>query len=68
MPFAAQTHVDNSCSHSFAITESNAYGTDVLLETCNGSGQILRFIHVSTDRVYGETAADVIEDTHEAAQ
>lgn len=53
MHFAAQTHVDNSFGNSFQFTQNNIMGTHVLLESaklCN----IKRFIHVSTDEVYGE--------------
>lgn len=59
MHFAAQTHVDNSFGNSFKFTETNVLGTHVLLEACKFVGaQIRRFIHVSTDEVYGESTAD----------
>lgn len=54
MHFAAQTHVDNSFGNSFAFTHSNIYGTHVLLECAKNCETIRRFIHVSTDEVYGE--------------
>mmetsp|Transcript_49519 Transcript_49519/g.73777 ORF Transcript_49519/g.73777 Transcript_49519/m.73777 type:complete len:359 (-) Transcript_49519:113-1189(-) len=54
MHFAAQTHVDNSFGNSFAFTHSNIYGTHVLLESAKCCPSIKRFIHVSTDEVYGE--------------
>jgi len=54
MHFAAQTHVDNSFGNSFAFTQSNIYGTHVLLESAKNCGNIRRFVHVSTDEVYGE--------------
>lgn len=54
MHFAAQTHVDNSFGNSFAFTHSNIYGTHVLLESAKGCDTIKRFVHVSTDEVYGE--------------
>ncbi|GJT74218.1 trifunctional UDP-glucose 4,6-dehydratase/UDP-4-keto-6-deoxy-D-glucose 3,5-epimerase/UDP-4-keto-L-rhamnose-reductase RHM1 [Tanacetum coccineum] len=44
----------------FKFTKNNIYGTHVLLEACKVSGQIRRFIHVSTDEVYGETDEDAI--------
>uniref|UniRef100_A0A0D6QZ49 UDP-glucose 4,6-dehydratase n=1 Tax=Araucaria cunninghamii TaxID=56994 RepID=A0A0D6QZ49_ARACU len=69
MHFAAQTHVDNSFGNSFEFTKNNIYGTHVLLEACKvAAGQIRRFIHVSTDEVYGETEKDAIEGNHEASQ
>jgi len=52
--FAAQTHVDNSFGNSFAFTHSNIYGTHVLLESAKCCPTIKRFVHVSTDEVYGE--------------
>ncbi|XP_052177316.1 trifunctional UDP-glucose 4,6-dehydratase/UDP-4-keto-6-deoxy-D-glucose 3,5-epimerase/UDP-4-keto-L-rhamnose-reductase RHM1-like [Diospyros lotus] len=68
MHFAAQTHVDNSFGNSFEFTRNNIYGTHVLLEACKVSGQIKRFIHVSTDEVYGETEEDALVGNHEASQ
>ncbi|KAJ7564472.1 hypothetical protein O6H91_02G018400 [Diphasiastrum complanatum] len=68
MHFAAQTHVDNSFGNSFEFTKNNIYGTHVLLEACKVTGSIQRFIHVSTDEVYGETEADAIVGNHEASQ
>ncbi|CAL5406810.1 unnamed protein product [Camellia sinensis] len=68
MHFAAQTHVDNSFGNSFEFTKNNIYGTHVLLEACKVTGQIKRFIHVSTDEVYGETDEDALVGNHEASQ
>ncbi|XP_061376215.1 trifunctional UDP-glucose 4,6-dehydratase/UDP-4-keto-6-deoxy-D-glucose 3,5-epimerase/UDP-4-keto-L-rhamnose-reductase RHM1-like [Gastrolobium bilobum] len=69
MHFAAQTHVDNSFGNSFEFTKNNIYGTHVLLEACKVSGgQVKRFIHVSTDEVYGETDEDAVVGNHEASQ
>uniref|UniRef100_A0A7N0SVV8 UDP-glucose 4,6-dehydratase n=1 Tax=Kalanchoe fedtschenkoi TaxID=63787 RepID=A0A7N0SVV8_KALFE len=68
MHFAAQTHVDNSFGNSFEFTKNNIYGTHVLLEACKVTGQVRRFIHVSTDEVYGETDEDAVVGNHEASQ
>jgi UDP-glucose 4,6-dehydratase len=57
MHFAAQTHVDNSFGNSFQFTQNNIMGTHVLLESAKDIG-IKRFIHVSTDEVYGEQSMD----------
>ena len=54
---AAQTHVDNSFGNSFTFTENNVMGTHVLIESAKVHG-IKRFIHVSTDEVYGSSYAD----------
>ena len=55
MHFAAQTHVDNSFGNSIEFTKNNVLGTHVLLE-CAREHSINRFIHVSTDEVYGESS------------
>ncbi|XP_077236759.1 trifunctional UDP-glucose 4,6-dehydratase/UDP-4-keto-6-deoxy-D-glucose 3,5-epimerase/UDP-4-keto-L-rhamnose-reductase RHM3-like [Tasmannia lanceolata] len=68
MHFAAQTHVDNSFGNSFEFTNNNIYGTHVLLEACKVTRQIERFIHVSTDEVYGETDIDTDVGSPEASQ
>ncbi|XP_054793363.1 trifunctional UDP-glucose 4,6-dehydratase/UDP-4-keto-6-deoxy-D-glucose 3,5-epimerase/UDP-4-keto-L-rhamnose-reductase RHM1-like [Prosopis cineraria] len=69
MHFAAQTHVDNSFGNSFEFTKNNVYGTHVLLEACKkATPQIKRFIHVSTDEVYGETDENAVVGNHEASQ
>jgi dTDP-glucose 4,6-dehydratase len=52
--FAAQSHVDNSFGNSICFTQDNVLGTHYLLETVRKYGKIQRFIHVSTDEVYGE--------------
>ncbi|RFU76355.1 dtdp-d-glucose 4,6-dehydratase [Trichoderma arundinaceum] len=53
MHFAAQSHVDLSFGNSYSFTHANVYGTHVLLESAKRAC-IKRFIHVSTDEVYGE--------------
>ena len=59
--FAAQSHVSNSFECSIQFTEDNIMGTNNLLEECRKFGKIERFIHVSTDEVYGESMTDVDE-------
>ena len=54
---AAQTHVDNSFRNSLAFTENNVLGTHVLIEAAKSHG-MKRFIHVSTDEVYGSSYTD----------
>lgn len=53
--FAAQTHVDNSFETSLDYTQDNIVGTHVLCECARIYGKIHRFIHISTDEVYGDT-------------
>ena len=52
--FAAQTHVDNSFDNSISYTIDNILGTHQLIECCRLYGNIKRFVHISTDEVYGE--------------
>ncbi len=40
----------------------------MMTSTCKVTGTIHRFIHVSTDEVYGETEANAIVGNHEASQ
>ncbi len=58
--FAAQSHVDNSFGNSLAFTRDNVVGTHTLLECCRTvlGTSLKRFVHISTDEVYGEVAAD----------
>ncbi|KAK9763295.1 hypothetical protein K7432_010158 [Basidiobolus ranarum] len=60
---AAQTHVDNSFGDSFEFTKNNVMGTHVLLEAAKVNN-VQRFIHVSTDEVYGEVSRSS-PDCHE---
>jgi len=53
--FAAQSHVQNSFSDSLQYTQDNVLGTHTLLEACRLYGKIQKFIHISTDEVYGES-------------
>lgn len=50
---AAESHVDNSIGNSLIFTMSNVYGTHVLLEAAR-LNNVKRFVHVSTDEVYGD--------------
>ena len=53
--FAAQSHVQNSFSDSIQFTHDNILGTHTLLDVTRNYGKIKKFIHVSTDEVYGES-------------
>ena len=53
--FAAQSHVQNSFDDSLSFTKDNILGTHTLLDCCHKYGKIEKFIHVSTDEVYGES-------------
>lgn len=50
--FAAESHVDRSVSDAGIFVETNVLGTQKLLEVAKTHG-ISRFVHISTDEVYG---------------
>ena len=64
--FAAETHVDRSIHGPAAFIETNVVGTFSLLECVRdwwselppGERQAFRFLHVSTDEVYGSLGPD----------
>ena len=54
--FAAESHVDNSIKTPFVFTQTNVLGTHTLLEVARqvwGEGSDNKFVHISTDEVYG---------------
>lgn len=55
--FAAESHVDRSIANPRIFVETNVVGTQVLLEAARRVG-ITKFVHVSTDEVYGELELD----------
>ncbi len=61
---AAESHVDRSISGSDVFVQTNVMGTFTLLEAARGylktrkDGIDFRFIHVSTDEVYGSLGTD----------
>jgi dTDP-glucose 4,6-dehydratase/UDP-glucose 4,6-dehydratase len=56
--FAAHTHVDNSFLNSLEFTKVNVLGTHNLIDCCRHYGKLDKFIHMSTDEVYGEVDID----------
>jgi 3,5-epimerase/4-reductase len=65
--FAAQSHVDNSFSVPLQYTYDNVQGTHNLLEEVRQYNNIVRFIHVSTDEVYGESMLEA-DESHKTEQ
>ncbi len=51
--FATETHVDRSILDAKPFIETNIHGTQVLIETALRH-KTRRFVHISTDEVYGE--------------
>lgn len=64
--FAAESHVDNSFCNPLSFTLNNVYGTHCLLEACKRyheeTGNIKKFLHISTDEVYGDTNDNIKRD------
>lgn len=60
--FAAESHVDRSLLDSRAFFESNAAGTQALLSAAVRAG-VRRFVHVSTDEVYGSRPTGAFKET-----
>ena len=60
--FAAQSHVQNSFEDALQYTKDNIVGTHNLLEVVRKYGKIIKFIHVSTDEVYGESMIEKNEN------
>ena len=59
--FAAESHVDNSIKNPFIFTQTNVIGTHTLLEVAKqiwGEGSTNKFVHISTDEVYGSLKED----------
>ena len=59
--FAAESHVDNSIKNPFVFTNTNVIGTHTLLEAAKrawGEGSENKFVHISTDEVYGSLGED----------
>ena len=55
--FAAESHVDRSIYEPAPVIETNVTGTFILLQVARKAG-IEKFVHVSTDEVYGDMEAD----------
>ncbi|WP_409252131.1 dTDP-glucose 4,6-dehydratase [Bacillus sp. SCS-153A] len=55
--FAAESHVDRSITDPGIFVQTNIVGTQVLLDASRAV-DITKFIHVSTDEVYGELDFD----------
>lgn len=53
--FAAESHVDRSIMSADSFITTDVYGVYVLLEAARTQG-VSRFLHVSTDEVYGDVA------------
>jgi dTDP-glucose 4,6-dehydratase len=59
--FAAESHVDRSIYEPAPVIQTNVTGTFILLEVAR-KVSVSRFVHVSTDEVYGDIPPDVFAD------
>src|SRR3989344_2226369 len=67
--FAAETHVDRSLAGSegaMRFYQTNLEGTEILLNAAREAG-VKRFLHVSTDEVFGDLDYDDPEKFHEGS-
>jgi len=55
--FAAESHVDRSIEDASPFVRTNVEGTWRLVEACH-KNRVRRFVHVSTDEVYGSLGAE----------
>ncbi|MCA9401983.1 MAG: dTDP-glucose 4,6-dehydratase [Candidatus Omnitrophica bacterium] len=61
--FAAETHVDRSINDSSAFITSNIIGTQNLIDVARLT-TVKRFIHISTDEVYGSSMKGRFREIH----
>jgi dTDP-glucose 4,6-dehydratase len=54
--FAAETHVDRSIEDASPFLRTNVFGAQCLLEAARAN-KLPRFVHISTDEVYGSAPA-----------
>src|SRR3954452_24288663 len=54
--FAAESHVDRSIQGAADFVQTNVIGTSTLLDAARRTG-VVRFVHVSTDEVYGSISS-----------
>jgi dTDP-glucose 4,6-dehydratase len=60
--FAAESHVDRSIESAAPFVSTNVGGTQTLLDAARTVG-VERFVHVSTDEVYGEIREGRFDET-----
>jgi dTDP-glucose 4,6-dehydratase len=61
--FAAESHVDRSIYEPATAIETNVTGTFFLLQVARKIG-VQRFVHISTDEVYGDMTPGTFADEH----
>ena len=65
--FAAESHVDRSIYEPAPVIQTNVTGTFILLEVARKTS-VSRFVHVSTDEVYGDIPQGAFADENSPLQ
>ena len=65
--FAAESHVDRSIYEPAPVIETNVTGTFILLQVARKC-EIKKFVHISTDEVYGDMAPGAFADENSQLQ
>jgi dTDP-glucose 4,6-dehydratase len=64
--FAAESHVDNSIKDGRPFIRTNVEGTFNIIECARQNKNLKKFIHISTDEVYGDmNDIDTLAEAHE---
>lgn len=61
--FAAESHVDNSIKDGRPFVRTNVEGTFNLLEIARKNKNLKKFVHISTDEVYGDVHGSYFSST-----
>lgn len=61
--FAAESHVDNSIKDGLPFVKSNVQGTFNMIEAARKNKNLIKFLHISTDEVYGDIDEDSAIET-----
>ncbi len=65
--FAAESHVDRSIYEPAPVIETNVTGTFILLQVAR-TLRVARFVHISTDEVYGDMEPGAFADENSPLQ
>lgn len=63
--FAAESHVDNSIKNGKPFIRTNVEGTFNMIELARQMPNLKKFVHISTDEVYGDVNDLEVEETDE---
>ena len=66
--FAAESHVDNSIKNGAPFVHTNVNGTYHMIELAKQMPKLKKFVHISTDEVYGDVNDLDVDETDENAQ